>query len=283
MTVSIQTLNTGDTGYIGKHNANYEALKSAVEAIQQFLGNNTQGNATAPLGFESAYGTVTSFLGAASYQDSTAGTDLTITSGYAWIASTRAVVHASGSTMLSFSGKSAATYYIKLDGIGIPYIDTVTSSDAIYSVVWTGSAFGTITQLAADQWNAADLAGMLKSAAYALNFTTLDGRLEETEGRVLLKADLGRKAVSTTGGTTALTALADYGKRVIEVSGALTSNSAIELPATAGRDWIVANLTTGAFTVTFKVAGQTGVAVAQTKRATVYANGTDIVRATADV
>ena len=281
MPLDLQTLTGGDTNYIGKHNGNYSAIKSAIEALQTLLGNSVNSNAAAPQGFEAAFGTNTVLLGASSYADSTSGTDLILSAGYAWIASNKVTVHMEAPITLPFSGRTAATYYIKLDGLGTPYIDTATSSDAIYSVVWTGTAFGTITQLVGTQWSATEMAGMLTSAAYVLTYATLDARLEDSETRILNRLSRGRYQITSTGGSFTVTA-ADYVKRIIQVNGTLASNATIILPATDGYDWIAVNNTTGAFTVEFKTASGTGVTVAQTKRACVYADGTNIVRATAD-
>lgn len=61
---------------------------------------------------------------------------------------------------------------------------------------------------------------------------------------------------------------------VLVLTGALTGNRTIEVDATPWR-WIVFNNTSGAYTVTFKVTGQTGLAITQGKSKVVYCNGTD--------
>jgi hypothetical protein len=71
--------------------------------------------------------------------------------------------------------------------------------------------------------------------------------------------------------------------RILEFTGALTAGRDIILPATDGREWIVYNGTTGGFALTFKTNGGSGVAVAATKRAIVYGDGVNVVRAGADV
>lgn len=67
----------------------------------------------------------------------------------------------------------------------------------------------------------------------------------------------------------------------VTFNGVLTGNRNIVTP----NDWqgIVFNNTTGGFTVTVKTSAGTGVVVAQTKRATLLADGTNVVRITADV
>ena len=69
---------------------------------------------------------------------------------------------------------------------------------------------------------------------------------------------------------------ADYEANIIEVTGTLTANRDFILPAINGYRWNVYNNTTGGYTLTFKVSGQTGVIVANTERALLYSNGTDI-------
>jgi hypothetical protein len=75
---------------------------------------------------------------------------------------------------------------------------------------------------------------------------------------------------------------AQASSQIVEFTGALTGNISVLFPARPF-EYKVANLTSGAFTLTCKVAGQPGVAVGQGKRAILYANGTDICRAGPDV
>lgn len=82
-----------------------------------------------------------------------------------------------------------------------------------------------------------------------------------------------RLALATTGGTTTLT-YAQARVQAIDVSGTLVSNATIEVPA-APWSWIINNGTTGAYTLTVKVSGQTGVTVYQGKRRLVVCDGTD--------
>jgi hypothetical protein len=81
-------------------------------------------------------------------------------------------------------------------------------------------------------------------------------------------------SIITTGGTTVLT---DEQELVahLRVSGTLVSNATIELSGRGGF-WIVANDTTGAFTVTVKVTGETGIQVAQGTATLVWCDGDDI-------
>ncbi len=66
----------------------------------------------------------------------------------------------------------------------------------------------------------------------------------------------------------------------LTVTGTLSANRNVIVP----NDWegMVYNATTGPYTLTFKTASGSGVAVAQTKRAMLLADGTNVVRITAD-
>ncbi len=81
-------------------------------------------------------------------------------------------------------------------------------------------------------------------------------------------------SVSTTGGTTTLTDAQEI-VNAIAVSGTLVSNATIVFSGRGG-SWIVTNDTTGSYTVTCKVSGQTGVTIEQGGAALVFCNGTDI-------
>lgn len=70
--------------------------------------------------------------------------------------------------------------------------------------------------------------------------------------------------------------------QILEFTGALTVQRNITVPLGA-RQWTVFNNTTGGVGLQFIGATGTGVVVAMGKRAIVYADGTNVVRVTADV
>jgi hypothetical protein len=82
------------------------------------------------------------------------------------------------------------------------------------------------------------------------------------------------KSVAGGAGTTVLTQNEQRGQ-VLEFTGALTGNRIIEVDATPW-EWTVYNNTTGAFSLTLRVTGQTGVAIPQTVRQPAYCDGTDV-------
>jgi hypothetical protein len=63
---------------------------------------------------------------------------------------------------------------------------------------------------------------------------------------------------------------------VIELTGSLSANREVQVPA-VDKPYIFFNNTTGGFSVTVKVAGGTGVVVANGKKAIVYANSVDVI------
>jgi len=63
---------------------------------------------------------------------------------------------------------------------------------------------------------------------------------------------------------------------VIELTGVLTANRTVEVPA-VDKPYIFYNNPTGGYTVTVKVSGQTGVTIKAGKKAIVYTNSTDVI------
>jgi hypothetical protein len=64
-------------------------------------------------------------------------------------------------------------------------------------------------------------------------------------------------------------------RRVLVLTGVLTGNIDVIVDTTVW-DWIVYNNTTGAYTLTLKVSGQTGVKVPQGQRTALHCDGTDV-------
>jgi hypothetical protein len=86
-----------------------------------------------------------------------------------------------------------------------------------------------------------------------------------------------RLALSVAGGvgTTVLTR-DQAAVRILELTGALTGNRTLEVPAVAWI-WSVFNNTSGAFSLTLKTNAGTGIAVTQGKRTLLYCDGTNVV------
>jgi hypothetical protein len=89
------------------------------------------------------------------------------------------------------------------------------------------------------------------------------------------------KTIASTGDDTTLTTQEAVDNGIYEIT--LTAAKSIIFPtAITGKIVYVKNLTAATHAVTVKVSGQTGVAIAATKAALLYCNGTDFVRLTAD-
>lgn len=87
-------------------------------------------------------------------------------------------------------------------------------------------------------------------------------------------------SISTTGGNTTLTQTQER-CNVILVTGTLVSNAVLIFSGRGGA-WIIRNGTSGNYTLTAKVSGQSGTEVAQGATKPVYSNGTDIAAAAGD-
>lgn len=101
-----------------------------------------------------------------------------------------------------------------------------------------------------------------------------------TDQRLAVPDVTGRLAKAMTDANTTLS-FSEVRNQIIELTGTLTAARNIVLPLKP-RQWTVFNNTTGGFALTFIGATGTGIAVAAAKRAIIYADGTNVVRVTAD-
>ena len=87
----------------------------------------------------------------------------------------------------------------------------------------------------------------------------------------------GGASISVAGGVTVTLTAAQSASQIIVFTGALTASIAVVFPTTVAR-WLVANYTTGAFTLMCKTAAGTGVAVTQGTATTrgIWCDGTNI-------
>lgn len=213
------------------------------------------------------------------------------------------------------AGTSSATAG-SLVGAGIKAIGTtlnqsmsVTSLNSNYIIgindrssafLWTGGA-GTLTLPSApvvgSDWfcqvrnsgtgaiNINPVGGELINGAATLAFNPGDSSIIVSDGTSFFTIGFGQApqflfdfvSISLTGEPSPYTLLgANLNRIAYSFGGALSSNMSIEVPATIQQYW-VSNNTTGAYTLTIKVAGQTGVTIAQGASAICYCNGNDVV------
>lgn len=86
---------------------------------------------------------------------------------------------------------------------------------------------------------------------------------------------IGRAQIAVTSGSYTLTA-DQASNQVMEISGTLAGNVTINVPAGPWL-WFLSNSCTGAYTVTVKVAGQTGIVVSNGASVLAYVTSTDVI------
>ena len=169
---------------------------------------------------------------------------------------------------------------------------SLTSLGTIAAGTWNGTAIG--SQWGGTGQNASAATGIpyLTTGSWAFSnalpsavtATTQTGANNTTALATTAYADneaglVGATTVSTTGGSTTLTAT-QYATPTILVTGVLASNATLVVPNN-GR-WSVVNNTTGLFTVTVKTSGGTGSLVSQGYASHLIANGTNVIDADSD-
>ena len=102
-----------------------------------------------------------------------------------------------------------------------------------------------------------------------------------TDYRLQAPPATGKLAKAMSDANTTLTA-DEARNQILEFTGTLTAARNIVVPL-AAQQWTVFNGTTGGFGLQFIGATGTGITVAAGKRAIVYSDGTNVVRATADI
>lgn len=102
-----------------------------------------------------------------------------------------------------------------------------------------------------------------------------------TDHRLAVPDVTGRLVKAISDANTTLS-FAEVRNQIIEITGTLTAARNITLPLKP-RQWTVFNGTTGGFGLQFIGATGTGITVAAGKRAIVYSDGTNVVRASADI
>jgi hypothetical protein len=90
-------------------------------------------------------------------------------------------------------------------------------------------------------------------------------------------ATAGRLSKSVAGGSDVTLTTTEARNAVLEFTGILTGNINVIVP-TKARKYIVYNNTTGAFTLTVKTSGGTGIAVTQATRVWLYCDATNVVQ-----
>lgn len=184
MSITLQQFASGETGYIAKMNANSSTIEAAINALIDAVGSaGGSSSSTFTIGafLQGLFGGASGLIGEGSYKPTVASADtLSVAAGTCYKAVAELSVRSITPVVISFAGLPAATYYIVPDSIGTPGRST-SSTDAVYSVVWTGTAFGAITRLVKVLYTAEEEDNALTSTVFGTTHTSLDGRLEVVE------------------------------------------------------------------------------------------------------
>jgi len=275
MTITLQRLaTTGETAYIPKHNANIETLEAAINVMSGTV-DTLSSAAASPVNLfnigKAMFGPIAvALVGETSFASSTSGTNLTLQPGFFWSASAAQMAYKSTTTVIPFSGAAAGTYYIRMGIDGIPYRDT-SSAAALYSVVWSGTAFTSVNKLATYAPGYQDLLDLLSSGYSGLAYASPDKRIEATEKAF---SALLSKAITTADVT--LTTAEAMEQGVIRLTGTPTAARNLIVPAKA-KVYFIDNDTAGSFAVTVKTASGTGVALPSGTNGALFCDGVNVV------
>ena len=275
MTITLQRLaTTGEMAYIPKHNANIETLEATINVLSGTVDTLSSAAASPTNLFnigKAMFGPIAvALVGETSFASSTSGTNLTLQPGFFWSASSAQMAYKPTTTVIPFSGAAAGTYYIRMGIDGIPYRDT-SSAAALYSVVWSGSAFTSVNKLATYAPGYQDLLDLLSSSYSGLTYASPDKRIEATEKAF---SALLSKAITTADVT--LTTAEAMEQGVIRLTGTPTAARNLIVPAKA-KVYFIDNDTAGAFAVTVKTPSGTGVALPSGTNGALFCDGVNVV------
>lgn len=134
----------------------------------------------------------------------------------------------------------------------------------------SNGALGTVLTAAWLNMVQAELISVLTASGIAVDSSKSDQLT--TAIQTLLR---GKATVNVAGGVSVNLTAAQYGMRILILTGALTANINLIFPAISGA-WIVCNQTTGNFSVTCKTAAGTGVVVSQGSSNALFGDSTNI-------
>lgn len=198
MGIELQMFESGDTDYIQKLNSDMAIIRDAINVLQaaQVLSGASADLALANW-MAAKFDGVTTIIGRLSYIPTEDGTDLIVAVGSAYLASAATIV-TSVETTLAFSGQGANTYYLHVNNVGTVTFNT-DSTEALYSVAWTGSAFGDILRVANAAFAASEEDASRRSTTLSTAYLSLDNRLEALEALALEANELAYEAASAAG------------------------------------------------------------------------------------
>lgn len=276
MPITLLDFANGDTNYVAKHNTNNAALKTMLDSIESTI--NTMGMSSASpansanIG-KATYGTSGMILvGTSSFAYTLNETTdvMQLAAGFCWDSAAGLMIYKASTTNISFLGMAAGTYYIRFDGAGNPYRDTV-DSKSIYRVVWAGTTFTSVTLLATFAPGGVDLQSLLTSTYSGLSYLTPGARVDATEA-----AFSAFFTANVASGNVTLTTAQAMENGVIKLTGTMAANRQLIVPAKK-KVYTIHNSTAGAFTCTVKTSSGTGVALNAAEHALLYCDGTNVL------
>lgn len=275
MALELAILETGDTNYVGKHNANYAAIASAIAQHSQALAGQAVSLISTPNALVAMFGDATALIGSDSYECAADGTDVTVQPGLAWVYPSRLVALLTTPATISMSGRAAGTYYVIATATGAP--DLVTAAgNALYAVAWNGAAITAVDRVAPIVWGAADFSASQSSDALAADYLRLDDRLEagESAPHEILEVAMADADQAVTDAE-----LAQHG--VLLLTGTITANRVLTIPDRA-KVFAVRDTCAGAFTITVKTSTGTGPALVAGEATLLVCDGEDTARIAGD-
>lgn len=202
MAIDLREFASGDTDYIAKLNSNVSTLENAINGMQMQIGA-IAGTDQLSVGmfFVALFNNADALIGSGSYKPTPSGTTLSVAAGGAYLSDDQTVVSSLAVTSLAFAGQLANTYYVQVDASGIPTRSDALNPGAVYSVVWTGSAFGAITRLVPVFFDTVESdASRTSSTLVPTAYSTLDARLERGEIIAAEAKDTADAALAAVGG-----------------------------------------------------------------------------------
>ena len=182
MTINIFTLLAGDTTYIAKHNQNYAALKSAIEALQSTGGGATS---SAAGGIQEIFDR-DGIIGKDSYSSVLtlgAGNKIIVQSGAFFHNGTLSYLKSVNVVNLT-SPDHSATFYVNIGtSTGVPFLGTNQTSYSIYSVDFdvTGLLFTNLVFIADILFDGDDYQDVLDGSVLSGPYESLSERLDDME------------------------------------------------------------------------------------------------------
>lgn len=184
MSITLPTYSNGDIDYVAKLNQTAAVVEGQLNSLQNQMSAAAGASISVGSMVAALLGPNVAIIGSTGCLATGSGTVLTMGQGYVWLPDSSIVVlHGSGT--INFAGAPAATYYVDIDASGAVSRQSSQSALTLWSVVWTGSAFGAMTRVAPALWDYADQVAAQNSTAFGATYVAPDARFEAGESRIV--------------------------------------------------------------------------------------------------